>query len=144
MVRYMVQNGLGMYATWVTIATLLNLGSVITYWGGVPQSTSSTAMLSVLLAEALIYWILDNTVLDRWLRYMWTPYIVLHVALIGSLTGNWNLEKLNCRFTLGILCTGFTLTVIKIILVIWRWRTKPVFQDETNSKVDPSKDVPLA
>jgi len=127
LVRYIVQNGLGMYAAWVTIATLLNLGAVLCYWGGVQQDVVSTAMLAVLLVEALLYWTLDNFVLDRHLRYMWTPYIVLHIALIGSLTGNWDPTKRNCIFTIVILCIGFTLTVIKVIIAVWRWRNTPIF-----------------
>ena len=136
LVRYLVQNSFGIYATWVTIATLLNLTIVLQHFAHVQADIAGTIFLTILTVEAVAYWILDNFVFDKYLRYLWMPYIVLHVALIGSLYGNWHIETRNTIFTLALLCLGFTLTMIKLGLTIWRWRKRPIFTDQSSSKVD--------
>ena len=133
LVRFMVHNAWGMYGAWVTIATLLNLGIVMSYVGSVPQHVSSTVCLSILAIEAMTYFILDNFVFDPHLRYMITPYIVLHVALIGSMSKNWNPVNSNSILTLMLLIFGATLTCVKVILMVWRHKHKPVF---STSQID--------
>ena len=62
-----VHNGLGMYATWCTIAALFNLAHVLTYEEGIglQQSIASTISLSVLMLELVVYVFVDNILLEK-------------------------------------------------------------------------------
>lgn len=133
LVRFLVHNAWGMYASWVTIATLLNLGIVFTYVIGISQPIASTISLCILAIETVAYFWLDNFAFDRQLRYNVTPYIVLHVALIGSLSKNWDPTNCNTILTLALLVLGVSLTCVKIGLLIWRSVRNPIFEAEKQS-----------
>lgn len=52
---WQVQNGLALYATWTTIATLLNFAVVLIYKWDVSNETATTACLSI-LTLMLVMW----------------------------------------------------------------------------------------
>lgn len=52
---WQVQNGLALYATWTTIATLLNFAIVLIYKWDVSNETATTASLSI-LTLMLVMW----------------------------------------------------------------------------------------
>jgi len=120
--RMLVHNGLSMYATWCTIATLLNLAMVLTYRSShdISQQDASTTSLSVLSAAILVFLIADWFVLDRYTRYTFTPYIVLVVALTGSLTKNYEEGARNTTFTIVLLAVAGFAAIVKCFLIIWR------------------------
>ena len=60
-----VHNGFGIYATWTTIATLLNLAIFLTYNEGVDQHIASTISLSVLALEIVAFAFIDNIYLEK-------------------------------------------------------------------------------
>jgi hypothetical protein len=133
LVRLVVHQAWGIYAAWTIIATLLNLGYVMSYVGNIPQYISSGVCLLILALKAIAYFLLDNFVFDTYLRYMITPYIILHVALIGSLSKNWNplnsnspLSSTSAPLALALLLFVFCLTCIKVWLMIWRHTKKPI------------------
>lgn len=124
--RILIQNGVAFNATWVTIATLLNLGIVIAYWGGVDQSTASTVSLSVLTCEALVYFVLENFILERYLRYTYSVWPVVIWALGGSIAQNWDSSNTNSIITAVLLALSCALYLVKIGLSIWRSITQPL------------------
>jgi len=126
-IRIIIQNGMALYATWVTIATLLNFAIVLSYWGGLDQSVASTISLSVLLVEVLVYFVLENIVWDRYLRYTYAVWIVVIFALTGSVAGNWRAESRNSIYSAVLLALAATLFVIKIALSIWRAFKRPLY-----------------
>ncbi|CAH1775607.1 unnamed protein product [Owenia fusiformis] len=128
MVRVFLHNGLGIYAAWTTIATLLNFAMVLTYYAGMSQDTACTISLGVLAMELIIYFVTDNFLFDKYLRYTIVPYIVVIVALIGSIAKNWDVTKRNSIFTAALLGTAGLCFLVKIVLVIWRSRTRPIFE----------------
>ncbi|TSK98421.1 hypothetical protein Baya_5335 [Bagarius yarrelli] len=89
-VRILVQNGLAVYATWTSIATLINLTIVVSYSGGMSNSDAATLSLSLLSAEVLVWFVLENFFLDKHVRYILTVYPVVIVALSGNITKNFN------------------------------------------------------
>jgi len=127
--RVALQNGVAMYATWTSIATLLNLAHVMTYSGGVKETASSTTVLSLLLIELIVFAALDFALLDRFFRYLLTPYITFIVALIGSLTNGqmdqngqkYPKTQINQNFTIALLVIASLLFVIKML----SWIKKP-------------------
>ena len=60
LVRVLVQNGLAMFATWGTVASMFNFAVVLTYRSGARQDVSSTVSLSIFTAEIVLWWIVDN------------------------------------------------------------------------------------
>lgn len=116
-------NGLFLYATWTTIASLVNLAAALEYSGttSVAGVDSGTIALSLLLVTLLVYFILENTVLDRFLRYVLSVYPVVIWALIGVLAKQWgneDEEERNSRFTLGLLIIAILTLIVRISLVI--------------------------
>ncbi len=130
LVRVLVQNGLAFYATWVTIATLLNLGACITYHPGamLPDHTSSTICLGILAAELVVWFSLDMTVLDRFVRYLCAPYVVVVWALSGVIAKNWDPTNRNSIFSVVLLAVASTACIIKVAIMIWRHRKRPIYQ----------------
>ena len=124
--RLLIQNGVALNATWVSIATLLSLASVTTYWAGVNQSTACTIVLSILTCEVLCYFILENFIFERYLRYTFTVWPVFIWALTASLLNNWDPSNANSIITAVLLALSSALYIIKIGLSIWRARTKPL------------------
>ena len=61
-----MHNGLGMYATWVTIATLLNVAMLLAYEDvGLSQHIASTISLSILAFEIVVFAYVDNILLEK-------------------------------------------------------------------------------
>ncbi|XP_071797339.1 uncharacterized protein [Asterias amurensis] len=137
LVRIIVQNGMALYATWVTIATLLSLASVLIYWGDVEQSISCTISLSILLGVVLIYSVLENFVWDKYLRYTYTVWMIVIFALSGSIARNWNPEKRNSIYSAVLISLAAGLFVLKIGLSMWRCCKRPLYTDNVSeSKMD--------
>lgn len=120
--RFLVQNGLSIYATWCTIATLLNFAFVLTYRSAVDidQRDACTASLSILTVLILIFLVTDWFFLDRFTRYTFTPYLVLIVALTGSIAKNYNAGARNTVFTITLLSLSGAAAVVKCFLTIYR------------------------
>ena len=68
MLTGIVHNGLGMYATWVTIATLLNLAMILTYEDaiGLDQHIASSISLAALAFEIVVFAYVDNILLEKY------------------------------------------------------------------------------
>lgn len=130
LVKGFVHNGLGIYATWTSIATLLNLALIITYSDGsdVQQSTASTIALGVLTVEILVFVLTDLIWLDRYSRYTFTPYLTVVVALIGSIDKNWESGATNSIFTAVLLALGCVALLAKTVVSIYRHITRPLYQ----------------
>ena len=115
-----VLNGIAIYATWVTIATLLNFTIVLQYFADVSGTDAATIGLAFLTVEAISYFVLENTVLDYFARYVFTVYPVIIWALSAVINAHWGVEdnERNNIFTLVILILAIILFVVRIILLI--------------------------
>ena len=112
-------NGMFMYATWTTIASLLNLSIAVQYFHDVSGADSGTISLSLLLAALVVYFILENTVFYRFLCYVQIVYPVVIWALSAILAAHWGVEgeERNSRFALGLLIITIILLIIRLIVV---------------------------
>ncbi|XP_046331298.2 uncharacterized protein LOC124114661 [Haliotis rufescens] len=122
LVRYVVQNGLGIYAAWVTIATLLNLGAVLEYKLENPLDSSTTALiiLSLLSVEVVVFVALDLSVLYQYSRYIFTPYLVVVVALVGIIAKNWDPLKSSSIFSAVLLGVAAVCLCLKFATLLGR------------------------
>ena len=118
--QVLVNNGLGMYATWTTIASLLNMTMAISYFHGVAQDVSCTIALSILAVELIVWFALENTILDKYTRYTLTVYPVVIWALSASISKNWDAAKRNSVISVVLLAVACTLLVVRIVIVVWR------------------------
>jgi len=132
--RILVQNGLAFFATWVSIATLLNFAIVLTYYWSVDVFVSSTIALGVLSLDIIVWFTLDTFFLDKYVRYTISPYIVLVVALTGSFTKNFDLDtnRRNSIYIAGLLGVAGVLLLVKLVLVAYRHRKYPITGDMTD------------
>lgn len=107
---------------------------VITYSKGsdVSVSTASTVSLGVLTAEILVFVVTDLALLDKYSRYTFTPYIVVVVALIGSISKNWKAGATNSVFSAVLLAFGSLALVVKVVLSIYRHVTRPPYATQVS------------
>ncbi|XP_070830782.1 uncharacterized protein [Chaetodon trifascialis] len=125
--RILVQNGLALYTTWTAIASLINFSVVLQLWG-VDRSTAATASLCILFGEVIGWFILENWVLDRWVRNILTIYPVVIVALVGNIWKHFNPADptTNAVFTVVLLVLVCVLLVFRVCTVIWRNYRRPL------------------
>ena len=118
--RIIPLNGFCFNATWTTIASLINLTGALEYRGGVDAQDAATISLSLLLVTLVVYFVLENTILDRYLRYVLSVYPVVIWALGGVLSIHWGQEEeeRNSRFVLALLIIACLMLLARIALLI--------------------------
>lgn len=135
LIRMFIQNGIGFYAAWVTVATLLNIAIVMTYGDGsditktyVRQDISSTVALGIVTIEILLWITLDLTILDKYTRYLFSPYITLTVAFAGIVQKNYNLDTAyrNSVFSAVLLAAAAVCLVAKVTTMLYRHFKSPI------------------
>ncbi|XP_071507759.1 uncharacterized protein [Diadema antillarum] len=140
--RILIQNGLTTYATWCTIATLLNFTSTIVYFADVEQKTACLLSLSILTVELLLFVILDNFVWDKYLRSTFMAYPVVIWASTASLVNNWNPENPVSIFNAVVVGLAGAAFVFKnIMLVVRACREEDACASKTDGNKVPLQDV---
>ncbi|XP_043399907.1 uncharacterized protein LOC114019724 isoform X1 [Chelonia mydas] len=133
LIRILVQNGIALYATWTTIAALLNFAVVLIFSGNVSNKIATATSLAILTFELVIWFSLENFVLDKYVRYNLTVYPVVIVALTGIVWKNYSPSSPtdNSVFTvvlLGVACVTF---VVQLGIVIWRLCRRPLDRSDS-------------
>ena len=140
LVRILVQNGLGFYATWGGVASIFNFAIVLTYRTGLTpkrQEVGSTVSLIIFTLEIFSWFILDNFVFEQTLRYLYTPYIAILVSLIGIISNNFDPSKRNSLYTASLLGAALFLTVSKFLLSAWRHHKRPIYSNTSQKYQRP-------
>jgi len=139
LIRVLVQNGVAMYTTWTTIATLINLTIVLIYEVNMSPTDAATIALSVLSAMLLVWFILENFVIDKHVRYILTIYPVVIWALTGNVVKNYDATSpsRSAVFIVVLLALACLLFVIRIVLVIWRHVKQPLYADASPESMSP-------
>ncbi|XP_064643549.1 uncharacterized protein LOC135497649 [Lineus longissimus] len=147
--RFFVQNAFGIYAAWTTIASLINFAVVMAYKVGLDQAFASTVSLGVLAFLLVVWIIMDLIVCDKYTRFLFTPYIVVAVALAGSMHLNWVPTKRNSIFTAVLEGVDGAALIIKFISMIYRQCTSPIpatgkekraaYQADAEAQSEPEK-----
>ncbi|XP_069015491.1 uncharacterized protein [Embiotoca jacksoni] len=137
--RVLVQNGVMIYTTWTTIATLINLTIVLTYDVKISPNDAATISYSILTVLLLVWFVLENLVLDKHVRYICVIYPVVIWALSGNLDKNFDAESpsRNGVFIAVLLTLATVLFVIRIILVVWRHIKQPLYEDISPEAMEP-------
>eukprot|EP00057_Strongylocentrotus_purpuratus_P022847 XP_011677321.1 PREDICTED: uncharacterized protein LOC764186 [Strongylocentrotus purpuratus] len=116
---FFITNGILIYATWTTIATLLNFSSVLTYFADVEERTASLICLSILTAELVLYFVVDMYLLERHLRSAFMVYPVVIWASTAVLVNNWDPDSSTSIFTAVIVALACAAFVGKQIKGVW-------------------------
>lgn len=124
----LVQNGIATYATWTTIATLLNF-TVVLNLASVSATNAATASLCILLLEVIIWFSVENFLIEKHVRYILSVYPVIIYALSGSLSKHYDSTApgRNVVFSVVLLVLACIVFVVRLTLVVWRHRTRPLF-----------------
>ena len=134
--RLLVTNGLVVHATWLAVATHINLGVVLQYFAGVASGTTGTIVLWVLSLVVLGYFALENTILDRYTRFIFMVYPVLIWALTGVLSAHWGKETPNTNpsiLTAMLLVLAVVLFLARAVLVVLFALFRPLALSQTIS-----------
>ncbi|KAG7524420.1 hypothetical protein JOB18_011624 [Solea senegalensis] len=139
LIRVLVQNGVMIYTTWTTLATLINLTIVLTYEVKMSPTEAATVAYSILTAVLLVWFLLENLVLDKHVRYILIVYPVVIWALSGNLDKNYNAESpgINGIFIVVLLAVACALFVVRIVLVIWRHFKQPLYAHASMEALEP-------
>ena len=93
--RILVLNGLLFYATWTTIASLINLAAAVQHDANTNGSTAAYISLSLLTATVITYFLLENIIFNQYLRYSFAVYPVIIWAL-SAVLGSHKHEERTC------------------------------------------------
>ena len=121
-------NGMFIYTTWATIASQLNLTIALAYYSSLGATDSATLGLTLLLLIVVGYFILESTVGERYLRYVFSVYPVIIWASIGVLVAHWREENEGSRnkiYVLVVLTIAVIFLVAKVVLCIVCGRLHP-------------------
>ncbi len=118
--RILSLNGLCFYAAWTTIASLVSVSIVAQHSSHHSPSDSGTISLVLLTVTVIVYFLLENTLFDKFLRYVFSVYPVVIWALIGVLSKHWSDDdaKRNNIYTLVLLLVVCLLSAVRIVLFI--------------------------
>ncbi|XP_064848543.1 uncharacterized protein LOC135558572 [Oncorhynchus masou masou] len=127
-IRVLVQNGIALYTTWTTIATLINFTLVLDL-SGVASSTAATVSLCILLVEVIGWFGIENFLLDQHVRYILTIYPVVIIALVGNVFKHYDpaAPSANAIFMVCLLVVSCVLLVVRVALVFRRNRNQPLY-----------------
>ena len=116
--------GAMMNATWVSIASLLNVAMVMHYRWEVDLSLSCNIILGILLVELLIWFVLENfSKLQSSLNYSYTDWPVVLWALSASLAKNYDPDLTSSKFALALLIISAVAFIVRVALQIARNHT---------------------
>lgn len=124
--RFLVQNGLLFYATWTTVASLINVAVAMAYVGDVSVHTAGLVSLSILAVLALVWFVLESFVISEYTEYTFTVYITLIIANSGIYAANnkSNGNEVVRDLSLALVIVSAVLLVVRIIIISVRHRKK--------------------
>eukprot|EP00111_Clytia_hemisphaerica_P004578 TCONS_00013138-protein len=120
--RILVQNGLIFYATWTTVASLINVAVVAAYRGNASTLTASIISISLLAALAIVWFLLENFAFQKYTEYTFSSYITLIIANIGVYAAN-NKDDGNETikwFSFALIILSAIFLVVRIIIIAVR------------------------
>jgi len=117
----LTMNGFGMYATWTLIATLINMSVALVYGFDADMTKTCLTALSLLLIILVTWFIVENTALDKYVRYLLTPYLVVVWAVDGikkNIAEKGDISERVEDFVTAIFVMSCIIFVVRFVLVI--------------------------
>ena len=129
-IRVFVHNGLGTYAAWMTLESVSYIGIAVIKSGNIESDIISTAIYSIILVVLLFWFFIDMSFLDKWTRYLVTPYFVLAFVLAGIVYVDHDMTKRNSIFSVVVTGIAGVLLIVKMAVIIWRHKKCPVLESD--------------
>ena len=129
-IRLFLHNGFGVYAAWTSMATLIALCEGLTVWGKLESDVIVTAIYSILLVEVLFWFFVDVTFLDKWTRYLFTPYFVFTFVLASIVYTKHDMTKRNDIFHVVLLGLAGLFLIVKMVALFWRHCNRPLLESD--------------
>ncbi|XP_059081308.1 uncharacterized protein LOC131879111 isoform X1 [Tigriopus californicus] len=117
------------YTTWTIVASFLNLYIALFYVGEVEELTCAYISLGSLTGILIIWFMLENFVFDKYVRYIITPYLVVIWAFSGVLSANDQDESIPYEiraFSRGILGVAIGLFLLRLGSIFYRQKKSPL------------------
>ncbi|XP_061820683.1 uncharacterized protein [Nerophis lumbriciformis] len=131
LLRVLAQNGISIYATWSTIATLLNLAIVLNVYAKLSLTHAATVSLAILAVLLCVWFLAEMLLLDQHVRYILTIHPVVIWALTGSITNNYTAAPTpNGIFVAVLLALACVMFVARVAVTIWRHINMPLYRME--------------
>ncbi|XP_038585367.1 uncharacterized protein LOC119910704 [Micropterus salmoides] len=92
--RYLTQNGLALFAWWSLLNAVVGVGIVLKYKAGVPDPLVSTIVLTTISSCTIIWFILQSSLLAKYMRYTFSVYAVLILGLGAMFTRSYRIHDL--------------------------------------------------
>ena len=124
--RVLVHNGVATLTAWFSVQWILHAVMVATEYG--VDATWATAVgLVVLLIELVVWFDLEHSILDRFVRYIHSEYLVVMVMLAAIIIEHWNNDNevlINHILEVFLLCFVLVLQACRVGLVLAysRWK----------------------
>lgn len=135
--RFILINGVSAYVTWLDYMLLINIAEALQFFTPLSGTAASVICLTVLLLKILIYFNLETTLLDQYLRYVVAPYPIIIWGLSGVVDIQNDDDQPIAIFTIVILSFTIFQFILKIFLIVLfifvRPLTYPTENDNTVS-----------
>ena len=129
----LVHNGLGLYAAWCTVTALLTLRTMLVETFDIKEEDAATVVLVIILIIVIVYPPIEMWLSNKRLRYVWTPYLTLIVAMAGVIDGHkWDddSDSANAILKIVIIVLLIIATLTKIGISIYRAFRQPTKIDQ--------------
>ena len=118
--QILLVNGVTAYATFTLVSLLFLLGALLMRHTSLPVDTLSSIILSLLSSLTVTYFLLEASILDRFLRHVFTVYPVVLWVLAGVLVDTWGRDdqtnQRNQLFALVLACVVGGLMLVRGVL----------------------------
>lgn len=118
-IQVLIHNGIGLFCSWLAVASLLGINKVLIYVHGFAKPTAGSVILAVLAVELIVWFILENTVFERAARYTVTIYPATINALSGIVASK-AISKQNHTFAIVLLCLVVVMFMVRLLLFVRR------------------------
>ncbi|XP_069816229.1 uncharacterized protein [Dendropsophus ebraccatus] len=139
-IRILVHNGLATYATWTSIATIVNFGIVLKYAGfHVGEPFVSSIVLGLILFALLFWFLMETFIFEKYVRYTVTIYPVAIVASVGIFLGVDETPEFsdNEMMNAVIIAVSSLACLLRFVLIFLCDKLKPMILEENT---DASKE----
>lgn len=132
-IRILVHNGLATYATWTSIATIVNLGIVLKYnVSHVNEPYVSSVVLGLILFAVLFWFLMETFIFEKYVRYTVTIYPVAIVASVGIFLGVDETEEFsdNEMMNAVIIAVSCIACLLRFVLIFSCDKLKPMISED--------------
>lgn len=144
--HFITINGLAFYATWTILSLLFHIGTVLREDTDIHSDTIGTCLFCLLGALTIGYFLLEATILDRYLRYVNAVYPAIIWWLAGTLAEQWdnNFDGIsrNNLFVFILILVVSGLVVVHLLLICVFARVRPFVGDGGRDDTDDVALIP--